>query len=309
MGREGHNYKSLQQIFDIFTSKQTARSDAEFTAQTAGAASSSATPMQMIGLGQSYDPLFLAQQKLQLKVGNHYLFEDSLYKVTSLSSEKILLQPAWLFSDGEDVKAIETSNAAKELKVFKGAVPELLDATIALSRHPSSFCSQDMLQTEAWLALLKSAAKLEPKDLWKLVALDPSSKKLYSLQKLKAHQLCLVPVTDAIGKLSLQPPKDDSKHSCMILQQTVFYIMPPKGFKAASASSTCQGSTAPFWYVEKCDDDPILAWRDMTFQQCSIQCLTNPKVIRKHVMLTMPAPCTAQPTIVEPSKKKAKSKK
>ena len=299
MGREGIVHKSAIDIMDLF----------EKQLQGATASSSSGkvevskpAEMSMVSLGQSYDPLWLAQQKMELKMGNIYQHKDQLWKLVSLDRDNLGFEAASLFAEGE--MELPTASCHKELKLHKGPVPSILEKQVAASRLPSTLCAAEQKQASLFICLLKAAHKLEPKGLWELVGIEPASKKLYSLQKLKAGQLTLVPVTDSCSKVTSKPPTKGSKHGVLTSEGTDYFVLPPKLFKPATATAPDDGTTAPFWYVQS-SKTPNLALQPLDSQGCTINCLVNSKAIRKHQLLSMPE-ILAEPLPTEPSKKKAK---
>ena len=284
MGREGKIHQSISDIVSLFEAEvagQPAASQA--SSSTAGPAAQSTT---MVELGQAYDPLWLAQQKIELKLGSLYQCENRVWKLVNLDSQKILLESATLFYPG--TMEVATDVCHKHMKLYKGLVPALLDSQEAADRMPVTICAFEQKQASLFLMLLKAAAKLEPKTLWQMVTMEMSAKKLYSLQKLKAGDLTLVPATDAVGKITDKIPGSSSKHATLQFEGQDYFVLPPKSFKAATATTPASGSTSPFWYVESCDA-PNMEFQHIELQGCSIQCLTNTRVIEQHEVLSKPA--------------------
>ena len=77
MGREGKSYASFQEIFKLFEDaiQNSPHQSAANMAAASAAASGSQTMGSSISLTQNYDPLWIAQQKLELKIGNFYFHQ------------------------------------------------------------------------------------------------------------------------------------------------------------------------------------------------------------------------------------------
>ena len=157
----------------------------------------------------------------------------------NLDSQKILLESAALFYPG--TMEVATDVCHKHMKLYKGLVPALLDSQEAADRMPVTICAFEQKQASLFLMLLKAAAKLEPKTLWQMVTMEMSAKKLYSLQKLKAGDLTLVPATDAVGKITDKIPGSSSKHATLQFEGQDYFVLPPKSFKAAAATTPAPG--------------------------------------------------------------------
>ena len=306
MGREGKVHNSIPDIVTLFEAEVAGQASAAAASQ---ASSSSAGPAAqgtaLVDLGQGYDALWLAQQKVELKLGCVYQCEHRLWKLVSLDSQKIVLESATLFNPG--TMEIATDACHKHIKMYKGLAPALLDSQAAADRMPATICVFEQKQASLFLVVLKAAAKLEPKALWQMVSFEISAKKLYSLQKLKAGDLTLVPATDAIVKVTDKMPGSGSKHAALQSEGQDYFVLPPKSFKAATDKTPASGSTSPFWYVET-SDSPNMEFQQIEVSGCTIQCLTNTKVIEQHEVLSKPATSQIASKQSEPASKPASQK-
>ena len=71
MGRETRIFKTVEEIFQMCEDDLSGSGAVSSSSTSAQPASSKpAAGTAMVALGESYDPLWVAQQKLQLKVGN-----------------------------------------------------------------------------------------------------------------------------------------------------------------------------------------------------------------------------------------------
>ncbi|CAE7351248.1 unnamed protein product [Symbiodinium sp. CCMP2592] len=299
MGREGKTFSSLTAIFQAF------EVDIAGSAPPAPTSSptASSTSAPLVALGEAYDPLWLAQQKMDIKKGLLYTYDEGLWRLVDLSSDKLVLEAAGLFQTGQ--AEIATSDCLKLLKLSKSPAPFILQTKDALANHPSRSLQAESKQADLWTMLLAAAEKLEKK-VFDMVGIEGISKKLYTKQKIKAGELLLVPVTDTASKLTLKAPGDSQKHA--VLEDnagTMFFVLPPKALKLATESSPLTGSTAPFWYVPHDDEDGNLDLKAVQFRNCSIYCLTNPKGIEKHTELS----CRGSWHIRQPVSKKPRTKK
>ena len=56
-------------------------------------------------------------------------------------------------------------------------------------------------------------------------------------------------------------------------------------FKPATTEKPSSGCTAPFWHLK--DENPHFDCKDKSVGGLQISCLSNPKTIEKHELLTM----------------------
>ena len=99
MGREGIVHKSAIDIMDLFEKQLQGATASSFSGKVEV---SKPAEMSMVSLGQSYDPLWLAQQKIELKMGNIYQHKDQLWKLVSLDRDNLGFEAASLFAEGGD---------------------------------------------------------------------------------------------------------------------------------------------------------------------------------------------------------------
>ena len=303
MGRETRIFKTVEEIFQLFEDDLNGSGAVSSSSTSAQPASSKpAAGTAMVALGESYDPLWVAQQKLQLKVGNLYHYSEQLWQLESMDSSKLVLKLATLFESEEMEMA--TEGCQHKLKLYKGQAPSILDAAEAASRMPSTVCQPEQQQAQVFLFLIRAAIKLEPKQLWDMVGLETVSKKLYTLRKLKAGELTLIPVTDSTSKVTQKLPAKGSKYGMLSLGDTEYFVLSPKSYKAATDTAPCVGTTAPYWHVDV-SDSPNLTLQELQFQGSTIKALVNPKGIQKHQLLSMPN-LVEGPLQIQPAKKKAK---
>ena len=281
MGRETRIFKTAEEIFQLFEDDLNGSGAVSSSSTSAQPASSKpAAGTAMVALGESYDPLRVAQQKLQLKLGNLYHYSEQLWQLESMDSSKLAL------------------------KLYKGQAPSILDAAEAASRMPSTVCQPEQQQAQVFLFSIRAAIKLEPKQLWDMVGLETVSKKLYTLRKVKAGELTLIPVTDSTSKVTQKLPAKGSKYGMLSHGDTEYFVLSPKSYKAATDTAPCVGTTAPYWHVDV-SDSPNLTLQELQFQGSTIKALVNPKGIQKHQLLSMPN-LVEEPLQIQPAKKKAK---
>lgn len=282
MGRDSKTFKDLPAIFHEFQ-KQTGKVTSESSAAAPTAESTPAGP-GLVSLGQAYDPLWQAQQKLDLSIGNLYQMDGELYELTAMSQDFVTLKKRELFDDS--TVQVETWTCHKKLRPSKTSAPYLLEAAVAKQHHPGAASKQQATFATVYTQLLEATTKLEHKNLWKMIAVNPVARTAYSLQKIPAHQLTFVPCTDSPQQMSIKKP--EAKHwGEVVFQGVTYFILAPKAFKAATTEKPSTGCTAPFWYL-KPDEDPLLDWKEKSVGGLQISCLSNPRAIEKHALLTMP---------------------
>ncbi|CAE7030278.1 unnamed protein product [Symbiodinium sp. CCMP2592] len=279
MGREAKEFKDLDAIFDEFQQKT-----GPATSASSAAATSSTTGPGLVSLGQAYDPLWQAQQKLELAVGKLYQMDGEMYELQAMGQDFLTLKKRELFD--ESTIQVETWTCHKRLRPTKNSAPYLLDAALAKDHHPGAASKQQAAFATVYSQLLDVTTKVEHKNLWKMIAVDPVSRTAYSLQKIPAHQLTFVPCTDSPQQISIKKP--EAKHwGEVVFQGVTYFVLAPKAFKPATAEKPSSGCTAPFWFM-KPDANPHFGWKEKSVGGLQISCLSNPKAIDKHELLTMP---------------------
>ena len=130
---------------------------------------------------------------------------------------------------------------------------------------------------------------------------------MYTLQKLKAEELCLVPCTDAMTKIVSIAPAQNVEHGVINIAGISFYVLRPKIFKPSTAEKPASGCNVPFWWVDINEDPPNMVWKEMRYNKdCFTSCLVNPKVVNKNVALIAP-PKSPEASAAEPAKTKTKN--
>ena len=283
MGRENKSYQDLQEIYKAFEDQLAGIA----SASTPSAGSSATATARMVALDQSYDALYQAQQKIVLAVGSRYMYSNEMYQLQQMDAQKLVLEKVVLFDSQAAVLQVETASCHKHLKPTKNSTPQLLDGTTADAHLPPKSCQEAVKASKVFLGLLEASQQLQPKSLFKAVGLEVVGRRAYSLQKIGAGQLTLLPVTDSASQIHFKKP--GSKHGQAVFEGQTVYISPCKAFKMATAEAASSGSSAPFWWIPG-TEEPNLVWKEKQHGGLKIQCLCNPKVIEEHELLTMPCP-------------------
>ncbi|CAE7458044.1 unnamed protein product [Symbiodinium sp. CCMP2592] len=266
MGRETKVFESMDEIFEAFeqTALPSSSSSAGGAAQQAG----------LVSLGEAYDALFLAKQKIEIAVGKHYTYQNKLWKLREADSNQLVLELLDLFQSEE--VTIETSQCWKHLRISKLPAPVFTDKALAASREPHASCSTEALMAEVWLTMLKVCPKLQPKNIWSLIGVVNSSRKAYALKKIPAGELCLFPSTDAISKITTKAPADKKKKMGQIrYKEADYYILPPAMFKT-SEDNKVSGCIAPYWWLDPVKE-PCMTWEEKSHGGITAWCLANQK--------------------------------
>ncbi|CAE6969732.1 unnamed protein product [Symbiodinium sp. CCMP2592] len=320
MGRETKVFESMDEIFEAFevqlgninlaaAAPAAAAPAAAAAAQQTALSSSSSTAggaaqqAGLVSLGEAYDALFLAKQKIEIAVGKHYTYQNKLWKLREADSNQLVLELLDLFQSEE--VTIETSQCWKHLRISKLPAPVFTDRALAASREPHASCSTEALMAEVWLTMLKVCPKLQPKNIWSLIGVVNSSRKAYALKKIPAGELCLFPSTDAISKITTKAPADKKKKMGQIrYKEADYYILPPAMFKT-SEDNKVSGCIAPYWWLDPVKE-PCMTWEEKSHGGITAWCLVNSESLDEGTLLTCPQAEEAEP---EASNIKANQKK
>ena len=72
-----------------------------------------------------------------------------------------------------------------------------------------------MKASKVFLGLLEASQQLQPKSLFKAVGLEVVGRRAYSLQKIGAGQLTLLPVTDSASQIHFKKPGSIRRADCV----------------------------------------------------------------------------------------------
>ena len=193
MGRENKSYQDLQEIYKAFEDQLAGIA----SASTPSAGSSATATAPMVALDQSYDALYQAQQKIVLAVGSRYMYSNEMYQLQQMDAQKLVLEKVVLFDSQAAALQVETASCHKHLKPTKNSTPQLLDGTTADAHLPPKSCQEAVKPSKVFLGLLEASQQLQPKSLFKAVGLEVVGRRAYSLQKIGAGQLTLLPIRQA----------------------------------------------------------------------------------------------------------------
>ena len=126
----------FQEILKLF--EDAIRNGPQRTAANMPAGSAATSGSQTMGgsisFTQNYDRLWIAQQKLELKIGSFYLHQNALRQLLAMDQNKLTLEAAGLFQSG--TTTVATAACVKELKAAKTAPPYILEAQEAEDHLP-----------------------------------------------------------------------------------------------------------------------------------------------------------------------------
>ncbi|CAE7261417.1 unnamed protein product [Symbiodinium sp. CCMP2592] len=301
MGRETKVFESMDEIFEAFevqlgninlaaaapaAAAPAAAAAAQQTALPSSSSSAGGAAQQagLVSLGEAYDVLFLAKQKIEIAVGKHYTYQNKLWKLREADSNQLVLELLDLFQSEE--VTIETSQCWKHLRISKLPAPVFTDKALAASREPHASCSTEALMAEVWLTMLKVCPKLQPKNIWSLIGVVNSSRKAYALKKIPAGELCLFPATDAINKITTKAPADEEEDG-------------------TDQDNKVSGCIAPYWWLDPVKE-PCMTWEEKSHGGITAWCLVNSESLDEGTLLACPQAEEAEP---EASNIKANQKK
>lgn len=281
-GREDHEYKDLAEI-EVALQKDLTCSQASTSAASASA--DPAAPSSMpVDLKQAKDPMFLASQFMEVKVGTAYThkdFSDHVWICVNKHGDHLELQAQELFSNQKKTIKVIAGEIKTHLKVFKGKPPSLLDAKAISMMTPAIVCKQEADRA----AIFQILFPLCKNELKKLAIQEHPSKKVFASSGMNVGECTLWPITDKVTQVV--PVHSGKVFAKVIYQGETWYILPPKPWKMIT--DLYNGLLAPFWIVQGCTSkEPNMQLTMKDVKGLSVEVLCNTQHLNAFDQLTLP---------------------
>lgn len=239
-GREVKTYNSVDEIYQAFLNDMAfAPTPAPMETSTSSASSLS----MAVNLDDAKNPLFLAKQSMEIKIGKCYSHKDMphIFCLTQINADHVVLKAMELFSTQEKTIKVNANEITSHLKLLKTKPPTLLDTHMVNQLLPMEACKEENDRAhifQTMFSIFKSNYK-------KMHFQDEPTKFVFSGAKVNKGELLLFPMTDKVDKVCLKPI--GKTFATVIYNGTTWYVMPPKPFKIIDGKGT--GLVVPFWLV------------------------------------------------------------
>ena len=289
MGRENKEYKDIESIkgaYDNELASSTPTAQLLVTSQASQPSQSS----KAVDLQQAKNPMFLAMQSIELKIGNFYNHKDlpHIFLLKEINADHLVLEAQELFENTKKTITVQDIKVTKELKPSKGKAPALI-ADDAAKLTPTLVCREENDRAYIYGVLFSMCKSYHKKV---LIQEDPV-KRIYTDGQAKQHDLTMVPMTDKVDKIVLKSPGQLSKFAKVSYGGTEWYILPPKPWKCVDG--TCTGLVVPFWVAcgTMVKEDSNMAFEMKDVKGLKVQVLSNPKQLPAKTMLSVVDPSAA----------------
>ena len=264
----------------------------------------------IVQLHEAKNAMYVAGQKIEIKVGNHYIhkdFDGMVWKCYEVGANHMGLIYQDMLSGVVSRMQVKDIEIADTLRVTKQKPPTLLDAkhVPALQCHivaeeENDKCSIFKLVVDFNKSLSKSALEL--------LYQEYPSRIVFSNKGFQEKQLLLVPGVDKVSQISVK----ESKGSVEVrLGEKVYYLLPPKQYKFDEKSLAYTGMVSPFWLLfnsKPCNELGNMVLSFTTYKNLKIQAIYNCCEVFTHDQLRMIEHEEEETTVKESGKEEKKRK-
>ena len=260
---------------------------------------SSCTPKasSIVQLHEAKNAMYVAGQKIELKVGNHYThkdFEDRVWTCFEVGSNHLGLKYQDMLSGTVCKIQVKDIEIAESLKATKQKPPTLLDAKHVPALLPQIVGDEEYEKCSIFKLIIdfnKSLGKLPLELLYQ----ENPSRHVFTKKGFEVKQLLLVPGVDKVSQIS----DKQSKGSCEVkVGEKKYYLLPPKQYKFDEKSKAYTGMVSPFWLLFNSKPsnelgNMILSFT--TYKTLKIQVIYNSYEVFTHDQLCMEVPEEEEP--------------
>ena len=280
-GQEEKVFESLAAILRIFENEIKAEPVPPSSAAMGGAAaSSSGDGLQSIKLEDAKNPMFLAEMKVDLKLGAtlaHKEYPGKVFKLESKTQDSITL----LYVDpllpansiNVTVGALEILNVIKNTK---SKAMQLMDPAILENAFANIVCAQELAKAEAYCCLMECYNAHDCDSSYISILGD---RKLHAACPLKKGDLCFIPITTAASQLLSDQPKGEHGAYIQCPSGAKFFVAAPKLFNAQKPADG--GIIAPYFLCKHNAEHGQMQHSVIEFKNYKFQCLKNTSALAK----------------------------
>lgn len=238
-GREIKKYNTVDEIYQAFLddmASKPAPAPVEVTA--------SSTLSMPVNLDDAKNPMFLAKQSMEVKIGKCYSHKDlpHIFCLTEINADHVVLKAMELFPTAEKTIKVNANEITSHLKLLKTKPPTLLDTHMVTQLLPMEACKEENDRAHIFQTMF-SIFKTNYK---KMNFQDEPTRFVFNGAKVNKGELLLFPMTDKVDKVCLKPI--GKVYATVIYNGTTWYVMPPKPWKIMEGKGT--GLVVPFWVVQ-----------------------------------------------------------
>ena len=256
------------------------------------------TASSIVQLDQAKNAMYVAGQKIEIKVGNHYVFKtgfgpqglsDRVWKCFEIGKAHLVLMYQDTLSGQVSKVQVKDIEIAESLKATKQRPPTLLD-----DKHVPSLLCHIVAQEEndkcSIFKLVIDFNKSLGKSPLELLYQEYPSRLVFSNKGFPEKQLLLVPGVDKASQISVK----ESKGSVEVrFGEKVYYLLPPKQYKFDEKSLAYTGMVSPFWLLfntKPSNELGNMVLSFTTYKNLKIQAIYNSYEVFTHDQLCMMEP-------------------
>ena len=210
-GHEGKVFENLSAIMTMFENEIKEEKVAPSSAAMGSAgASSSGDGLQSIMLEDAKNPMFLAEVKLDLKLGATLAHKDhpgKVFKIESKTNKSTTLFYEEPLLPANSMKiTVDAPDILNVIKNTKGKAMQLMDPSVLETAFANSVCAQELAKAEAYCCSME-CYNLHDCDSSFISILG--DRKSHAACSVKKGDLCFIPITTGPSQLLSDPPKGE----------------------------------------------------------------------------------------------------
>ena len=264
----------------------------------------------IVQLHEAKNAMYVAGQKLEIKVGNHYThknFDDRVWKCFEVGANHMGIMYQDMLSGVVSRIQVKDIEIAESLRTTKHKPPTMLDA-----KHVPALLCHIVAEEEndkcSIFKLVIDFNKSLGKSPLELLYQEYPSRLAFSNKGFQEKQLLLVPGVDKVSQISVK----ESKGSVEVrLGEKVYYLLPPKQYKFDEKSMAYTGMVSPFWLLfnsKPSNELGNMVLSFTTYKNLKIQAIYNRYEVFTHDQLCMMEPEDEETISKEAGKEEKKRK-
>ena len=300
------------------------QSDDLAQATSAGAAASTSKPSGSgtqdskevaFDLQQAKNPMFLAAQLLDLKVGNNFTVKDQpanrIFTLVAVEADKVTLEHVPLLEPTKKITMnFLSTEIAAHLKATKSKMPKLFTNAQLQLMWPSNSdpCMEETEKCSLFVVLQEAYNFLDMDEHEVMVQSTPHAM-CFAQKDMKKNYIQLVPCPERLQNIVTKKPPVKIFGE-VTFQMKTYYITPSKAVKWDETKQVYEGTMCPFWICSKEDEEGLLEFKWITHSHklgdVNIKVLTNNSPVSAHCQLSLKAPPKDKDPMGPPLKKHKK---
>ena len=309
--------EELEEIQDEDLAQASAGANMPVTSSASGSQAVKEAKEIAFDLEQANNPMFLAAQLLDLKIGNNFTIKDQpasrIWTLVALEPNKVTLEHTPLLEPTKKMTmSFDAPEIALHLKATKLKMPKIFshDQLQMLWPSSSSACMEETEKCGLFVALQDAYNMLDMDENEIMVQSTPHTL-CFAMKDIKKNYIQMVPCPEKPQNIVTKKPLMKIFGEVKFANQT-YYIIPNRPVKWDDTKKKYDGILSPFWICAKEEDDGLLQYKWVThnhkFGDVSIKVLTNNSPVPAHSQLSLCAPPEDNDPMGPPAPKKAKKR-